>query len=214
MAGNEFQVGQLAQELVSGYMAYAAIGELISHPGVANILSELEATNIGPAPVPLGRIFRGDGSEIAYHFTHFIRNVAQTADYKATYDRLWCAGSLLALGDALTVNRYFDRGPDLEFVRHLRNGVAHGNRFHFEKGEPSRPAHFTGPGGRLLADGTTTPRDSTRYFDITRSLQGREVLFDFIGPGDFVDLLQFVSVRLIRMGNGDPPLPLYPQRPY
>jgi hypothetical protein len=42
-------------------------------------------------------------------------------------------GALLTLGDALQVHRYFDHSPELELIYHLRNGVAHGNRFTFTK---------------------------------------------------------------------------------
>lgn len=121
-------------------------------------------------------------------------------------------GALLTLGDRLSVENYFDHGPDLEVIRHLRNGIAHGNRFHFTPDEPRRPAHFTGPDQRALGD-TVTPKGEAVTFEISRSLEGEPVLFDFIGPGDICDLLLFVADRLIRIGNGDQPRPLYPQRP-
>src|SRR5690606_13574871 len=44
-------------------------------------------------------------------------------------DRSWCVSSLIVLGDRLAAEDYHDRAPILEMVRHLRNGVAHGNRF-------------------------------------------------------------------------------------
>jgi hypothetical protein len=39
-------------------------------------------------------------------------------------DRVWLVGSLLAIGDALMRHCYFDHAPELELLRHLRNGVA------------------------------------------------------------------------------------------
>jgi hypothetical protein len=41
-------------------------------------------------------------------------------------------------------------------------------------------------------------------FEISAGLEGQTVLFDFMGPADILDLLQAISVYLIRMGNGDP----------
>jgi hypothetical protein len=65
----------------------------------------------------------------------------------------------------------------------------------------------------LLADGvTSTPPGQVHTFEITPALNGRPVLFDFLGPGDICDLLLLVANRLIRVGNGDPALPLWPQR--
>lgn len=64
-----------------------------------------------------------------------------------------------------------------------------------------------------MSDGvTSTPPGDAITFKITPGLHGQQVLFDFRGAGDVCDLLQFVGVRLIRMGNGDPPMALFPQR--
>jgi hypothetical protein len=40
---------------------------------------------------------------------------------------------MVVLGDALSDHAYFDRDPALEFVRHLRNGIGHGNHFNLAK---------------------------------------------------------------------------------
>src|SRR5207302_8761734 len=132
----EFEIGQLAQELFTGYMAYASTSDLLGRPELSAVLASIEASNPGPAPVPIGLIQRRDGSEIYYDLAHAVRQISASAEYQGTYDRLWLAGALLTLGDRLKVEGYFDHGPDLEFVRHLRNGVAHGNRFHFLPNEP------------------------------------------------------------------------------
>ncbi|OXC78250.1 hypothetical protein [Caballeronia sordidicola] len=41
-------------------------------------------------------------------------------------------GALLTLGDELGARGYFDRAPILEIVYHLRNGMAHDNRFNID----------------------------------------------------------------------------------
>lgn len=60
------------------------------------------------------------------------------------FDRTFLAGALIRLGDQLSRHGYFDDAPELEFVRHLRNGVAHGNRL--DSRDPDRrqrrPAHI------------------------------------------------------------------------
>ena len=140
-------------------------------------------------------------------------NIVTRPDYREIHDRFWLSGALLTLGDELAKESYFDRKPDLEFIRHLRNGVGHGNRFNLQGAEPRRPAHFTGPDRRFMPDGTTTPPGQQHTFTITPALNQQEVLFGFIGPGDVCDLLQFVSWRLIRIGNSDPPHDLWPQLP-
>ena len=50
---NELQVGELAQELFLGYMAYVGITALMRHPGAAGLLKQLEQENTGPASVPI-----------------------------------------------------------------------------------------------------------------------------------------------------------------
>lgn len=208
----QLEVGQLSQQLFLGYMAYAGSSSLLRHPAGLEALERIEAENPGPASVPIEPIGRIDGSMIYFDLSHALREIASGPDYQVVRDRLWLGGALLTLGDALAAHSYFDHGPDLELVRHLRNGVAHGNRFTLRRGEPSRPAHFTGPDRRLMRDDHRTPPGETITFEITSALQGKTVLFDFLGPGDVFDLLQFISVRLIRIGNGDPAQPLFRQR--
>lgn len=211
---SERDVGLLAQEMYNGYCAYAGIASIARHPHTAAVLEKLKSENSGPAPVPIERVERKDGSAIYYDLVHFVRNVSQSPDYREVHDRLWLSGALLTLGDELARASYFDKGPDLEFIRHLRNGIAHGNRFHFVGNQPSRPAHFTGPEGRFMpADGTTTAPGDSHTFRIVPGLHGMPVLFDFIGPGDICDLLLFVSNRLIRIGNREAPRDLHSQHP-
>lgn len=40
----------------------------------------------------------------------------------------WLELSILHVGHQLAANSYFDRAPVLKFFRHIRNGVAHGNK--------------------------------------------------------------------------------------
>ena len=81
------------------------------------------------------------------------------------------------IGHELKSKQYFDKTPELEFFRHLRNGLSHGNKFYFREGEPKRPARF-------------------KTFEITRCLQGQEVAFSFINTGDFFDLFDYLKAHL------------------
>ena len=81
------------------------------------------------------------------------------------------------LGEELSKNGYFDKSPELEFFRHLRNGISHGNTFNLLNGEPQRPARFT-------------------QFEIMPSLHGQPVLFEFISTGDLFDLFDHVKRHL------------------
>src|SRR5262249_48348635 len=104
-------------------------------------------------------------------------------------ERVWIIGSLIAVGDALDKRKYLNRVPLLELVRHLRNGVAHGNLFDLRYPDHLKkyPAHN---------------RDAlikTAVFEITPDLDGKPVLFEFMGAADVLDLLMSVEVYLTRI---------------
>jgi len=122
---------------------------------------------------------------------------ATNAAITAELPRVWLAGSLLAVGDALSRQNYFDRAPELELVRHLRNGIAHGNRFVIR--DPQRLKNL--PAHNRLA---WIRGDKKTVFEISPMLNGKPVLFDYMGAGDVLDVLASVGIYLIRMGNGDP----------
>jgi hypothetical protein len=83
------------------------------------------------------------------------------------------ATAVLWIEDELKANVYFDKTPELEFFRHTRNGLSHGNRFHFMSGQPSRPATFG-------------------QFTLDASLQGHNILFEYLSSGDVFDLFDAV----------------------
>ena len=105
-------------------------------------------------------------------------------------DRAWCVSSLVLLGDRLLAEGYYDRAPVLEMVRHLRNGIAHGNRFTIRKPDELRrqPAHTS---GASCQSGLT--------FEVTPELDGTPVLFDFMAVGDVLDLLVSVGTHLLAL---------------
>lgn len=81
------------------------------------------------------------------------------------------------VGDRLGQHKYFDKAPTLEFFRHLRNALSHGNRWHFTNNEPRRPA-------------------TSREFELDASLHGQTVLFEYMLPGDVFDLFDDTAAHL------------------
>ena len=140
------------------------------------------------------RLSTRDGSRYEFNLKHYLE-LAREDVIAAEFDRSFAAGALLALGDALAAHGYFDRAPELELVRHLRNAVAHGNRFEIRnptelQTHPANNADAWGRSGSVL--------------EITPNSQGRVVLFDFLAPGDVVGVLRSVEDHLV-FGPSEPP---------
>jgi hypothetical protein len=173
-----FEVGQLAERLYGEYASYLAALAVARHRASEVVVNALVAENRGPARVPTYPIPRSDGSEHWFHLVHYFRVAQQSDEFHREYERLWLVGALLTLNDRLEDEGLFDGSPELELVKHLRNGVAHGNRFEVRV-EPKPPAHLDGK------------------FRVTRALHRQPVLFEFIGPGDVCDLLIAVGQHLL-----------------
>ncbi len=177
------ETGQLASLLRSGLYAQAAALELARSPQAITLAME----GFGEGQTGVGSVQCNDGTTRLFDLPSVLDLMRSDPGLRDEMDRAWCVSSLILLGDRLAEEGYFDRAPVLEMVRHLRNGVAHGNRFGFHKPEEleSWPAHT-----REAACWTPHP------FEITPDLEGTTVLFDFMGPGDILDLLISVSTYL------------------
>ncbi len=103
------------------------------------------------------------------------REVASNSHYLAS-QLMRSAESLLILAHELNKDEgWHDQGLLWEFLRHCRNGAAHGGRFHFLHGEPRRPAQWGA-------------------FQIIPALEGTSVFkgadkIGMLSPGDPVRLL-------------------------
>lgn len=186
-------VGQLSERLAQGHYTHVAALQVAMDPRAVALAPSTKPGFV----VPVGYVGRNDGTEHAYHFIHFLERARTDPAIGRELESVWLSGALLAVGDALAAHGYFDRAPELEFLRHLRNGVAHGNVFRIDnpKSLTKYPAH-----NRLaLVRG-----DLKTEFEIVAGLNGQPVLFSYMGPGDVLDLLMSVGLYLIRMGNGDP----------
>lgn len=189
------RVAELTQRLTGGYYAHAAAITVAQDPRAKAFFTEILPGQI----VPVGFVPRKDGTKYPYHFQHFLDQARSNAEIADDLQRTWLVGSLLTIGDALEREKYFDHAPELELIYHLRNAVAHGNRFHITKSGEKRLADHP-------AHNKLTPfRTDTSRFEITTARHGQsDVLFDFMGPADLLDVLSAVGVYLWRMGIGEP----------
>jgi hypothetical protein len=184
-------VGRLADLRAQAYYAHSAAMEVALDSRAAALLPEIKAGN----PTPVGSVIRKDGTAHIYNAAHYLSLVKEIPDF----ENVWLVGSILTLGDALENAEYFDHAPELELLFHLRNGVAHGNKFNItisgEKRLRKTPAH------NRFAD---VKSERKTVFEITPALNGQAVLFDYMGPGDVLDLLMSIGLYLGRMGVGRP----------
>ncbi len=172
-------VGQLAQHMVRGYLAHIAAVRSVPRMD-SNALVRLIAD------LPSDFVQRKDGTKWSFDTHDALVDLADKID--AELPSVWLTGSLLTLGDALKDHGYFDHAPALELVYHLRNGIAHGNRF-----------HFTASGLERLRQYPAHNREawfSKTIFEIAPPLNGQAVLFEFMGAGDVLDLLSSVGAQL------------------
>ncbi|MGP0059646.1 MAG: hypothetical protein ACLPID_10210 [Beijerinckiaceae bacterium] len=179
-------VSRTAQRLASGYYAFLVAQLVAANPQSINSLPPPKA--LGEDPI--GEIKRKDGTAHTLNLRHYLDLFREDHGVQREVLWTWAMGALLTLGDELSAHRYFDRAPVLELVYHLRNGVAHGNRFNITKEGRARlarkPAH-----NRNAAVKSPTGV----VYEITSSLSG-PLLLDFMGPADVIDLLQSVEVHL------------------
>jgi hypothetical protein len=71
--------------------------------------------------------------------------------------------------------------PVFQFFRHVRNAASHGNRWHFSKNEPSKPAQWNGITIDRTKQGAQNP------------LQGKPCFYGELQPADLLYLLQDVE---------------------
>jgi hypothetical protein len=117
------EIGQLAQHMVRGYLAHIAAVRSVPRMD-SNALVRLIVD------WPSDGVRRKDGTKWSFDTQDALFDLADRA-IDSELPRVWLTGSLLTLGDVLKDHEYLDHAPVLELVYHLRNGIAHGNRFDF-----------------------------------------------------------------------------------
>ena len=194
MNGNEAlaKVAQLARDMAVGYTAHITASRM-----APRIDSNALVKFIGAYPTD--SVPRKNGPPFTFGTQDTFYNAVVRDTIREEFPRIWLTGALLAVGDALKDNNYFDHAPELELVYHLRNGVAHGNRFRFTK-----------PGRERLAKHPAHNRDRYTHgiFEITLALDGTPVLFNFMEAGDVLDLLFSVASHLDELERRASPQPV------
>jgi hypothetical protein len=177
-----FRVGHLAQDLFDSYFMHEAAMLVARDPRAAALLPAVEAGSL----VPVARVRRKDGGEQSFHLRHYLERAQDR--HPDEFSRVFLAGGLLTIGDSLKSEEYFDHAPELELVRHLRNGVAHGNTFNFDKSGRWNLSHY--PAHNRFA----WAQNPLHCFEVTAAMHRQPVLWDFMDPGDVLSLLQWRSV--------------------
>jgi hypothetical protein len=179
-------VGRMAQHLVSSYYAFL-VGHLVA-------VNPKSINSLPPAKVlgedPTGEIKRKDGTFHTFNLRCYLDLLREDERVQGDFLRTWATGALLMLGDELAKHDYFDRAPILELVYHLRNGIAHGNRFNITRWGKERLAKHEAHNRHAAVK---SPLETV--YEIVPGLTG-PILFDFIGAADVIDLLQSVEVYL------------------
>ncbi len=185
-----FEIGRLAHRMAQGYYAHAAAMDFARGPHARDLVSKTPLGQIA------GYVIRKDGTQHTFDLPHYLGQTHGNLEIVDELPRIWLVGALLSVGDALSrlQRRYLNHAPILELIYHLRNGIAHGNVFHFDKNGLERlkktPAHNRSAGVKS---------STGAEFNIVADLHGKPVLFDFMGPGDVLDLLQSVEIYLTRI---------------
>jgi hypothetical protein len=167
---------EIAEMLDRLQATYAAVSIALMVLNDDDVLSMLQAKGYDPgATIRLGR--RDNTYYEGIKLWDSIHAVGGNAGFNVDFLGSQFMTILSWVGDELSRNGYFDKSSELEFFRHLRNGISHGNTFNLLNGEPRRPAKFKG-------------------FEITQALHGQPLLFEFISSGDLFDLFDHVKTHL------------------
>jgi hypothetical protein len=186
------KVAQFAGDMAVGYAAHITASRMAPRIDSNALVKFIDA-------YPTDSVPRKNGPPFTFDTQDTFHNAVVRDTIREEFPKIWLTGSLLAVGDALWDNNYFDHAPELELVYHLRNGVAHGNRF-----------RFTDPGRKRLAKHPAHNRDCYTHgiFEITPALDGTPVLFDFMEAGDVLDLLFAVASHLDELERRASPQPV------
>jgi len=181
-------VAQTARNLASGYYAFVVAHSVAVNPHSINSLPPPK--ELGQDPT--GNLPRKDGTFHTLNLRYYLDLLRENRDLQTQVLRTWAISAMLALGDELRAHRYFDHAPILELVYHLRNGMAHGNKFAIDERGRERLHKYPAHNRDAAVKG-----DLKTVYEITPDLTG-SILFDFMGPGDVIDVLQSVEIHLSR----------------
>ncbi|MGE3692112.1 MAG: hypothetical protein AB7F98_12115 [Novosphingobium sp.] len=172
------ETAKLAEDLVAGLLGFDAALTLLDDDRVLQLVPPRKPGKL----VPEGKLAHLDSEHgHNYHFLFYLDHIRKEPNRTLT-KRLWASNSLIRIGDQLSRYNYFDRHPNLELVRHLRNAVAHGERITIDKPQVlSRfPAHLTA---------------GLCHWEITPALHDQS-LYSFVSAGDICSIIQAIGIFL------------------
>ncbi len=186
------QIASLMTRMVRGFHAHAAALLVARNPATDQMFRYVEPGQ----NVPIGRVETKSGLPIQYHLHYYLHLARTDSLLSDELERTWIIGTLLTIGDALEKEDYFDHAPELELIYHLRNGIAHGNKFNINRTGLTRLQNYPAHNRRI--------HQNDKYiFEISPALNGQKVLPDFMYPGDIIDLLQSAGFILNQIGWGE-----------
>ena len=160
-------------QLIDDFKAYYAVfGIMLWQHNVPEV-QKIMAKDLHDPTSNIGA-YRLDGSRYQIFVPPIIER-SHTPEFNLFYLRMSMSTAISNITDEVIRLNIMDSSPELQFLRHLRNACAHGNRFYLKNGEPKTAAAFKG-------------------FEILANNDGfGPVLFDFIGTGDILDLLDHIQ---------------------
>lgn len=171
-------VANLSHELFAAILGFDAALALISDDNIITLIPSVKEGQLVPSKT-LTHLNSDSGHN--YDFTYYL-NLLRNEPSRTLTQRVWASSALIRLGDELARFSYFDRHPCLELVRHLRNAVAHGEKFLIRDKEKLRkfPAALTA--GRC-------------HWEITPALN-ETPLYNFLSVGDIASIINSAGMYL------------------
>jgi hypothetical protein len=188
------KVAQLARDMGAGYASHITASRMAPRIDSYALVKFIGA-------YPTDSVPRKNGTPFTFGTQDALSDAVARKTIREEFPRIWLTGSLLVVGEALKANHYFDHAPEVELAYHLRNGIAHGNRFQFTARGRERLAKYPAH-NRAAAFRTNTT------FEIVPALEGQPVLFDFMKAGDVLDLLFSIASHLEEMVRRASPQPV------
>ncbi len=179
-------ISKLAHDLVTGYYAYVSAISIAMDKRSDDLIPEILPNQI----VPIGFVkAKGDPVAHTFDFKFYLEQARENEFVINQIERVYLSGALLTIGNALIDHNYFNdfHSPIFQLIRHLRNGIAHGNKFDIRNPEElsQHPAH-----------------DAEKKFQITLELKGTNVLFEYVEPGDLLGIINQVGFYLMDLAYG------------
>ena len=179
-------VGSRIVSLAYGYQTHSSALEVALNSKVIEFLKD-NPTLIND----VGYIPRLNDFGWQYGKIRWLENKDFNSELSDDFSKVWISGAIIQAGDMLTNYNYFDRNPLLEMIRHMRNAVAHGNRFRIDSKDKliKFPAHNRG----ARVSGWHAPT----FYEITYELNEREFMGNYMLEGNILDVLLSAGLQLI-----------------